>query len=368
MTITEVTSFLSREKSTLWTVESLKIPRAEGTFEHVFFLDNALGWVASKSALFKTSNGGQSWIRVRVKIQPRAEITDINFVSASRGWLTMEKRMPDSDYRENRFWVFQTQDGGQSWKLSYEDKAASVSQVSFVDEKNGWLTGIRYIGISPLRFKHLLLHTLDQGQHWLDVSEGLNHLAQQSQDSVNDRITKIVSTDQTTATVLTVRGRVFQTIDGGTLWRELENISDEPPQMCICDFGIKVDGRLWIAGGAYSDEGIASMILSEKTKGSWTRFRLGGVYFADVLFIGKDELLASGSRPIDESGRDLSQKEGVILYSYDGGHAWSIIYRNDQIKSINKLAAVDPRHVVAVGEQSIVRLRSAAGKGPLTGN
>ena len=267
--------------------------------------------------------------------------------------------MPDSNYRENHFWAFQTQDGGQTWRLNYEDRESLASHISFVDEKNGWITGIKYVGISPLRFNLLVLHTADQGQHWVDVSEGLNRLAAEGQDSVNDWITGIVSTDHSTTTILTLRGKVFQTSNQGWQWRQVAHISDEPPQMCICNLGIKRDGHLWVAGGAYSDEGIGSIIVSEKSKDSWTRYRLGGVYLTDLVFIQEDKLLASGSLPTDKAERDLSQREGVILYSPDGGSTWSIIYRNEDVKNINKIAAISSTDIIAVGDKGlIVRLQS----------
>lgn len=360
MTIAEVTSTISEEKSHAWAAAPAKVDGGGETFEHLFFLDRTRGWAASRSRVYRTGDGGQSWEQVAVNLPAQAEITDVNFASNTLGWLVAEKKAPDSSYRENHFWVFQTRDGGQTWRLNYEDKSTLAGRITFRDEKSGWLTGTRYIGISPLRFNLLVLHTSDQGEHWEDVSEGLNRLAAEGTDSVNDFITGIVSTTQSAATVLTQRGKVFRTTDRGRLWQQVAKITDEPPQTCICDLGVESNERLWIAGGAFSIEGIGSMILSETGNDSWMRYRLSGVYLADVLFLRKNEILAGGSLPADKTGRDLSQRHGVILYSSDAGQSWSIIYRTEQIESINKLAAPDPKHVIAVGEGGlIVRLQSS---------
>lgn len=336
----------------------MKVAGGDGALEHLFFLDDSYGWAASKNAAYKTTDGGQSWEQVRVNLPAHAEITDINFVNTSLGWLAVERRAPDSNYRENHFWIFQTRDGGQTWRVNYEDGSALAHRVSFIDEKNGWLLGVRYVGISPLRFNLLVLHTSDRGEHWTEVSDGLNRLAAEGQDSVNDWIAGVIPTDQSAATVLTLRGKIFRTTDGGRLWRWGANIEDEPRQSGFGALGIKSDGRLSVAGGAYSDEGVGSVVLSQEDHNSWTRYSLGGVYFANVLFLQQNELLACGSLPLDTTGRDLSRRGGVVLYSSDGGHTWSIIYRTEQVESINKLAAPDHKSVMAIGDGGlIVRLR-----------
>lgn len=355
MNITEVNSVLSEEKTSPWTINFTRVGGAGGTFKHLFFLNGSQGWAAGKSAVYKTDDGGRSWKPVEFSPPAGAEIADIKFINDSLGWMVLEKRAPDSKYRENHFWVFQTRDGGQTWQLNHEEQAALARQVVFSDGKNGWLTGVRYAGISPLRFNLLVLHTSDGGQHWADVSEGLNRLALGGKDSVNDWITGIVPEGQSEATLLTLRGKVFQTADSGRLWRQVANITGEPPQVCLCDLGIKTDGRLWVAGGAYSVvEGVGSSLLIENRKDSWTRYRLGGVQMIDVLFSQGDEIMAAGSAPADKTGRDPRRKEGTILYSPDGGHTWSIIYRDKQVTSFNKLAALGPEHIVALGEEGLV--------------
>src|SRR5438270_6649029 len=119
LNITDVKSLLPEEKATSWTVNnSLNVAREVGALEHLFFLHNTHGWVASKSAVVKTTDGGRSWETVKLNTPAQAEIMDINFVNTSLGWLVIEKQVPDSNYRENHFWAFQTQDGGQTWRLN----------------------------------------------------------------------------------------------------------------------------------------------------------------------------------------------------------------------------------------------------------
>lgn len=324
--------------------------------DSVFFLDETRGWIVGGRALFKTVDGGNTWQRVTIDMPPYAEIVDISFVNPLLGWVALQKRVPDAlSHEENEFWLMQTGDGGQSWRLQHQDQDVVVAHISFANEQEGWLTGIRYVGLGPLRFNFVVLHTSDQGRHWMEVSGELNRIAANDDGIVNDGIASIIPKGSLTATLLTNRGVIFKTIDGGQNWQQIEVIHGELPQTHICCFGVNEGEHLWLAGGAYSIEGVWGVLAVEQGNKSWTRYRLGGVYFADALFLSEQQVLACGSISTDEN--DLSRRDGVVLYSSDGGRNWSIIYRNTQIRSINDLAVVNSTHVLAVGGGgSVIRL------------
>jgi photosystem II stability/assembly factor-like uncharacterized protein len=144
-------------------------------------------------------------------------------------------------YEDFQFWVMQTKDAGQSWQLQHEDKQSGVTRILFTTDQEGWLTGVGYLGLRPLRSAHLLLHTLDGGQHWIDASAELNLVAakvwrQRAEypmnvvrdeiDLVNDFITDIQSEGPFNATVLTCEGRIYTTADGGQDWKVV--MDDDP--------------------------------------------------------------------------------------------------------------------------------------------
>lgn len=362
--VINIASALTERQSSSWRVSAMRVDRREA-LDTVFFLDATHGWVGGEGALYKTADGGRTWQRIRLDVPPHAEVVDIFFTNPSLGWVAMQKRAPDlTAYRENQLWLIQTRDGGQTWRLQHEDRDAVVTHISFVDEQKGWLTGIRYIGLRPLRSIFLMLYTSDRGQHWTDVSGDLNRIATNDQGFVNGWITGIIPEGSLTATVLTVRGQIFKTANGGQTWQQAEALRGEPPQTCICHFGIKGNRHLWVAGGADSIEGIWGMLALEQSNNSWVKYRLNGVYFADVLLLSEKQILACGSIPANEEASDHGRRRnGVILYSSDGGHSWSIIYHNTQVKTINALAAVDSEHIAAVGEEGlIVRLESSREK------
>ena len=353
--ITDVSSSLSRAESPSWIVHLARVSRLGEEFEQTASAGEKLLWIASKKQLLRSHDGGHSWRQISLKIPPQAAITGIYFVNPNVGWSIIEKEMPRSDYAEGGIWIYRTRDGGRSWILSYQAKAVSIGRLNFFDETYGWLTGQRYVGVTPQRSTLFVAHTEDQGEHWLDISDKLNDISGESTSNVNDWISKIISTDTGVVTLLTARGRVFRTADNGS-WEQIFDTQCKSPQACVCDFGMKGERLLWIAGGNYGDEGVRSILLTEDDTGDWIRYNFSGVDFLSVLQVGKAGFLAAGTRPIDKTGKDLRRREGVILYSANGGKDWEIVYHNDEFDSIKGLIAIDGE-VLAVGGRYVIRLQ-----------
>jgi photosystem II stability/assembly factor-like uncharacterized protein len=244
-----------------------------------------------------------------------------------------------------------TDDGGQHWQLQSEDKGTLATHVSFSDEQNGWLTGIRYIAMTPLQSVFFVLYTSDQGNHWIDVSNNLNRVA----NNEEGWITGIISERPSTATVLTLRGQIFRTRDNGQTWQRIGVIGNEPKQTCFCRMGIRKNDHFWVAGGAGGMEGTWGVLAVERDNHSWLRYRLAGAYFTDALVLSDQEVLACGSIPA-KSGTDPfnSKRDGVVLYSPDGGRHWVVVYRSSEVSAINALAADGTGDVWAAGDNGLI--------------
>jgi photosystem II stability/assembly factor-like uncharacterized protein len=321
----------------------------------IYFFDESHGWVGGRSALYRTDDGGKSWGKVDINIQQPVDVVAIFFINLSKGWIALQKREADIlKQQDNQFWLLQTSDGGQTWELQHEEKGATITNVSFMNEQEGWLTCERFVGLGPFRFVHLVFHTIDGGKHWVDVSQNLNYIAQNDQGIVNDVISDIKPDGPLSVTVLTGSGKIFKTEDGGQKWQQIGAVEDSWGWPWYERFGYKESGLLWVAGSVNSSRGMWGMILVAQ-KGIWTKYKLNEFYFADALFTSDHQVLACGSSLSDEgSGADSDQSHGIILYSSDSGYNWSIIYRNPQVKSVEALAAIDSDHVLAVGDGGIV--------------
>jgi len=200
----------------------------------------------------------------------------------------------------------------------------------------------------------MILHTSDQGRSWTDLSAELNRIAADDTGMVNDELVDILQQGSAGAVVLTSRGMIFKTSNGGQSWSKIGFIPGEPESTCICRLGIKEDEQFWLAGGAYEiGKGMWGMLAVEQPN-LWKRYRLGSAYFKDALFLSKSHAFTCGSIPLDKAEAAGDRTAGVILHSADGGRLWTALYLNKHIKTINALSATDPNSIWAVGEDGLI--------------
>src|SRR2546421_4159265 len=53
------------------------------------FLDMSHGWIGSKKALYKTSDGGHTWEQLNINVPSDSHISSFFFTSEEQGWLAM---------------------------------------------------------------------------------------------------------------------------------------------------------------------------------------------------------------------------------------------------------------------------------------
>lgn len=110
----------------------------------IFFKNKKSGWVLAGGQVFRTTNGGKVWSATRLPI-PKLQKTGfmerftpdeeyswwggLHFLNEKKGWAVID-----------RSYVFRTEDGGSTWKLS-GDMQYTVTNIAFSDEKNGCVGG-----------------------------------------------------------------------------------------------------------------------------------------------------------------------------------------------------------------------------------
>ena len=103
--------------------------------------------------VFRTTDGGQKWQRAEINTTPYyGRVTSLDFIDLSHGWLMASY---DVSMGSESVEVFQTNDGGASWKsdasaiinekMSKDLPLAGVKDgLIFSNQKNGWLTGFSH--------------------------------------------------------------------------------------------------------------------------------------------------------------------------------------------------------------------------------
>jgi len=184
---------------------------AHTRFKIVEFVDDDFGWAAKDHSLWKTENGGSSWIRIRHS----PTRVDHEVTGSRKSQLFIDRIQPLS--RDNG-WILEdstllhTTDGGRSWSKFERDKL-DIRSFRFVDEQNGLLVAQRLHYGNDINFwrEGEIYRTSDGGKSWRRV-----HLKR--------RLAWIWLLDvwaPSTDKIWVVGDLVLNSADGGKTWREI---------------------------------------------------------------------------------------------------------------------------------------------------
>lgn len=101
--------------------------------ERLFFLSASKGWLHTASKLFRTTDGGTTWVSVAAPAD--GEYLSLFFLNETAGWLRYRGVGINSDS------LYRTLDGGGTWEKVETPFNAMLNNFTFVEEKAGWLVG-----------------------------------------------------------------------------------------------------------------------------------------------------------------------------------------------------------------------------------
>ncbi len=285
------------------------------------------------------------------------EIASIFFVDSSSGWIVLRKTPADVlDDKGFESFVLNTLNGGLNWHTQYEGKAQELERIVFLDDHEGWIVGSALTRSQTLSHRPLVLHTTDRGEHWTDVSAGLNRFGQ-------GRIADVYA-DHSQVLMVTSDRSVVGSNDAGQNWQRLGQIEGEPTQVVMYRIGVAPDGRPWVLGGTGGREGTWSILAVKTDKSIWVKNKIYDVLLKDAAFLSNQEVIACGV--LQSNNRvpllDDDHRVGAILRSSDGGRNWTVIYRDPKAKSINAIAVAEGRYVWAVGDDGVILRLTATTK------
>jgi len=355
--VKEVMASVNENELPGWSITVNKVNETENLVA-VRFVDLNNGWVASnEGALYKTEDGGISWTKVDLAVADGATVSGIFFTNPSIGWVSVNKVAGSYPYyKDNQSWVLKTEDGGKSWSTQYSTKSALISRLYFLNEQEGWATGMRSVpwGKKILDRHLLVLHTKNQGKNWEDVSKPLNKIAAAEDGIVQGWAldSYLEGSDKMSLFSASESGKIYKTDNGGKDWIQTETLpKDKNLRVTPLRFGYSKDGALWVTGGKSGYKGgEIGMVAKRGTDNTWIRYITHNIDFNDAIYLSDGVVVACGWTYSQGYNR---AKHGVILVSHDGGINWTIAYRNTQIESINTLTAVGEKRIWAVGNNGI---------------
>ena len=216
----------------------------------VFFLTESVGWVGGTGGLYRTDDGGNVWGRVNLDVPAKAAVENIHFSNSKNGWAVLQKSAAHAwEYTDNHVWLYATNDGGKTWNLQLEGDDSEIVQLRFLNEKEGWLVGRKFIGLEPFRAQDFIMHTSDAGKNWVDIAYNLNRILAQHRGYLRLAFTDVRPEAPLAASVLMPEGRIFRTPDGGQTWQQLSGVLDKVNYIWSDQLGSDNETPLWVAGG-----------------------------------------------------------------------------------------------------------------------
>jgi photosystem II stability/assembly factor-like uncharacterized protein len=176
-------------------------------------------WVATSSEtgrnniIYRPQDGGESWEEIEVpNTKPRqfssVDIEDLFFADEQRGWLA------------NTRGVYRTDNGGKSWlKQSLPGRKILVQSLCFINEQEGWAAGLK--SVNKLEDEAILLHTTDGGDTWQQVDVGEKQIRFDKVYFADSQNGWVVATGEDKEDQ---NANIYRTRDGGLNWKKVLSV------------------------------------------------------------------------------------------------------------------------------------------------
>ena len=248
------------------------------------FADSNYGWVVGTSQrVFKTWDGGASWVRQKTGALS-STFWGVCFVDSLNGWVGGTDG-----------WVYHTSDGGTTWHREGPTSRFPIYGLCFIDSLNGWIGG----------YSGNIARTTDGGETWIAVLSG-----------TSESLYRFHFQSPTRGWVCGTAGTVL--FWDGTSWTP--QTSGAPGFLWGIEF--VDDDTGWAVGEGST---ILSTTDGGLNWGSQDAPVLAASYLIDVCFTDRTEGWVAGYL-------------GTLLHTTDGGSNWE---RSDAIACSNHLRWLD---------------------------
>lgn len=186
----------------------------------MYFIDESHGWLIDAFSLWRTDDGGHNWqlsLSQSNKVQNETwQPTRISFVNRKAGWMSATGGI-----------VHRTRDGGKTWQSQKLISGADETDVFFINERVGWLTG--FVSSSEPQPGTRLYRSNDGGERWKQIQINDKNTPINSVCFINEREgwalgrggSQAVDMRGVIRRVGEMRGVILHTNDGGKSWQEI---------------------------------------------------------------------------------------------------------------------------------------------------
>ncbi|MDK9701305.1 MAG: YCF48-related protein, partial [bacterium] len=355
------------------------------------FIDETTGWLSDGKKLFKTSDGGSTWLATNLEFE--YGIGKVKFISQKLGWVThgkdlfsvttdggvtwIKRKTEEMNYLRNQLFVDtligwscfgddtlrKTTDGGIHWNPVHWNPSQGYETFTFLDAMNGWIVTQRET-----------MRTTDGGISWLTYP---NH------EYMYPRLVKFI--DQNRGWIISYACNISRTTDGGKTWITFQKQTNDNEHENIEDFHFVSPTHGWVVGRyglikTTTDGGESWITVSSGSTGNLTQIayldtlRLWALGYETVLHTsnGGQTWLTLFQTPKDSSLRftHISVTDSICVInciygsgyiSFDGGKHWDKQNAPASIYRINLIDYFDRLNGWAVGASGTILHTSDCG-------
>jgi len=271
----------------------------------IFFLNENEGWaLCLESKLCYTDNSGRTWKVIADKNLEFA--TDIFFVNSQVGWAVISKWVHTSVPDEPAY-IIQTQDGGKTWKKLSEIDDASVSSLSFFDEKNGYIT-----------YKYFTARTKDSGKTWKEIKPDSDDYEGNEFILLSENLRNVVFINEKIA--WGYGGGIWYSNDGGEIWKMTISTYDTESLYPSCFLD---ENNGWIVGS--NEE-----IWHTKDGKTWKQIKIPESLSRNDKNYPERKCAFGNVNFVSPNEGWITRDDGSLFYTNDEGKTWQIIYQSEK--------------------------------------
>jgi photosystem II stability/assembly factor-like uncharacterized protein len=195
--------FVSRtvDGGATWTRQNIETKDA---VNDIYFRNKEVGYLLAGNSIFQSEDGGQSWREIRRYFATdfggaTPELYSVRFSGKKRGWVVGSISNDDGVVVDSL--VIYTNDAGKTWQRLRVPTKQELIHLDFADEKRGWIVGVG----------GTVLHTEDGGESWME-----------QQSSTKATLYHVDFRDERLGWAVGERATILRTGDGGVTWTAIE--------------------------------------------------------------------------------------------------------------------------------------------------
>ncbi len=257
---------------------------AGGVYRTFSFINDNHGWsVAGRKDLLKTEDGGLNWFKpaYSLNLATGDSLVDVAFTDATTGWTCAGGK------------IFKTSDGGVTWVSQYADSSLFLHDLFFLDGQRGWAAGRFGVYGSEFQYESTVLRTTDGGTTWQRANPLLGNAIFTDVQFISATVGWGISNAFDSYNGFPYDGTLMKSTDGGITWNaQISNAFSGP--LSYVHFQDANNG--WVGGSSFlanTKDGGSTWSYSHQIGGPFSNY-IGFPYA--IHFTGAVGWVLDGSR------------------------------------------------------------------------